>query len=111
MVGACFLIETKSEEGKPLLVIRGLNPRENVINGLSISDFFNKFMNYVKDLAKKDGRTVALVADDHSGGSGTNRPILFEYMKNLDAPSITLASDRDTNINGYNIVNDCVEIK
>ncbi len=109
LVGACFLIETESKDGEPLLVVRGLNPQENTINRLSVEDFFNKFANYVKNIATKDGRKVALVVDNHSGGSGTNRPLLFEYMKHLTTP-LPLASNDDTNFNGYNITRDCVEI-
>lgn len=106
LAGAFFLIETESRNEEPLLVIRGFNPIENVINSLSVKDFYNKVINYVKTLAKKDNRRVAIVIDDHAGGSATNRPVLFEYLsklsKNLEA--IDLKSDDDTNFNGYSIV-------
>ena len=61
-------------------------------------------------MAQKDGRKAAIVIDDHSGGSGTNRPVLFTYMSayKAKAKKVTLTSSEDTKFNGYNIVNQSV---
>lgn len=106
LAGATMMIETESKDGSPLLVIRGLNPVENVINSLSVEDFFEKFTTYAREIAEKAGRQLAIVVDDHSGGSGTNRPTLFSYLekKKRTMQKITLKSETDTKFNGYNIV-------
>lgn len=106
LAGAFMLIETESKNGEQLLVIRGFNPIENLINSLSIEDFYDQVTGYVKSLAKKDDRQVAIVIDDHSGGSASNRPVLFRYLSDLSntLESVDLKSAADTKFNGYNIV-------
>jgi len=105
LAGSCMLIETTSIDNTPLLVIRGLNPLENVINALSTDDFFDKFTNYARSIADKLGRKLAIVIDDHSGGSATNRPALFQLLteKNKTLRPVRLASEEDTTFNGYDI--------
>ncbi len=106
LAGAFMLIETKSKNGEPLLVIRGFNPIENLINSLSVKDFYDKVIGYVKSLAEKENRKVAIVIDDHSGGSASNRPVLFKYLSELSKTleAVDLKSEDDTKFNGYNIV-------
>ncbi len=106
LAGAFMLIETESKNGERLLVIRGLNPIENLINSLSVKDFYKKTTEYLKDLAEKDNRKLAIVIDDHSGGSSTNRPALFAYLQKLSKKleAIDLKSEDDTTFNNYNIV-------
>jgi hypothetical protein len=106
IAGACMLIETQSADGRPLLIIRGLNPIQNVINRLWVNDFYEKFTAYCKEIAGRSGRELAIVIDDHSGGSSTNRPVLFQYLRSLGLRKVVLASDEDTEFNGYNITND-----
>ncbi|MCF6276610.1 MAG: hypothetical protein L3J07_02045 [Candidatus Magasanikbacteria bacterium] len=109
IAGGCFLIEAKAKNGDDLLIIRGLNPQENLINQLSPEDFYKNFTEYFKEIAEKQGRKLAIVIDDHSGGSGTNRPVLFSFLNKLRSSlkKVKLASDEETEFNGYNIVNDC----
>ncbi|MBU0613691.1 hypothetical protein KJ766_00180, partial [Patescibacteria group bacterium] len=109
LAGACFLIETDSTDGEPLLVIRGLNPQENVINSLSVEDFYKKFTQYAQELAQRTGRKLAIVIDDHSGGSSTNRPVLYNYLdeKKSELKKIIIPNDKMTNFNNYNISGDC----
>lgn len=104
LAGACMLIESEAEDGTPLLICRGLNPIENVINGLSVSDFCDKYFSYIGGLAKKCGRKPAIVADT-SGGASTNRPALAIYLDKLkpDFERVKLASKNDTAFNGYDI--------
>lgn len=108
LAGAGMLIETIAHDGAPLLVIRGLNPIENVINSLSVEDFYQKFTGYIKQIAESTGRQPAIVIDDHSGGSASNRPALFQFLseKKKALQRVRLASEEDTSFNGYNIV-DC----
>lgn len=106
LAGAFMLIETESKNGEPLLVIRGFNPIENLINSLSVKDFYDKVVAYVKSLAEKENRKTAIVIDDHSGGSASNRPVLFKYLSELSKTleAVDLKSEDDTKFNGYNIV-------
>lgn len=108
MVGAMFLIETVSAEGEPLLVIRGLNPLENIINDLDPKSFVDEVAIYAREIAENQGRKLAIVIDGHSGGSSTNRPALFAYLSGIRGAlqKISLASELDTTINNYNIVDD-----
>lgn len=109
LAGASMLIETEANDRTPLLVIRGLNPIENLINSLDIQDFYGKFIRYAKSLAKRSKRKLAIVIDDHSGGSGTNRPALYSYLNSQCASlkKIELGSSDDTKFNGYDIINNC----
>jgi hypothetical protein len=106
IAGACLLIESEAlEGGQPLLVIRGLNPLENVINRLSVEDFYQKFTEYCEGIAERGGRKLAIVIDDHSGGSATNRPALFQYLSRLELRKVMLKFNQDTEFNGYVIAN------
>ena len=107
LAGANFLVETEAQDGTPLLVIRGLNPLQNIINQLSYQDFTEKYFSYLKQIAHLMGRKLAIVVDNHQGGSGTNRQGFYDYLnQNIRQKKrrIVLASDEDTYFNGYNIV-------
>lgn len=107
-VGTAMLIEAKDNAGEPVLVIRGLNPIQNTIEQLDPQDFFAQFSNYAKSIAQKRGMKLAVVIDDHCGGSATNRPALFEFLRGKVKPtakSVQLADDPQTTFNGYNIQN------
>ena len=107
LLGSSLLIETTSTDGTPLLIIRGLNPLESYINHVDIPDFYSKFTDYVKRVAESGGRKGAIVIDNHSGGSSTNRPLLFNYLtdKKAELASIAVPSE-DTTFNGYDISHD-----
>ncbi len=108
LVGSCILIETKSNKGEPLLIIRGLNPIENVINELLVKDFYQKITDYLKEIANSLGRKLAIVVDDHQGGSGSNRSAVYNFLsENCKKNKVILASFKDSDFNGYNIVNNC----
>lgn len=106
VAGSCFLIETQSQNNEPLLVIRGLNPLENVINQLNFEDFFQKLINYLKPIAENQGRKLAVVVDDHYGGSGTNRQTFYkQFFGSLrqKLEPVRLKSKKDTDFNDYDI--------
>ncbi|MBI5004110.1 hypothetical protein HZC00_03380 [Candidatus Kaiserbacteria bacterium] len=109
LAGAALLIQTMSAANEPLLVIRGLNPIQNVINQLDVKDFYTAVTDYLKTIAERQDRKLAIVIDDHSGGSATNRPVLFSYLEQLKPTlqKVRLKSEKDTTFNDYNIVNDC----
>lgn len=108
IAGSSVLIETKSTEGDDLLIIRGLNPQENIINQLSIDDFFEQFTKYMKGVAERSGKRLAISIDDHSGGHTTNRPTLFNniYARRDSLERVGLLNPREANFNGYDISNE-----
>ncbi|MBP7807101.1 hypothetical protein KA047_01250 [Candidatus Saccharibacteria bacterium] len=106
LAGSAFLIEAMDAKNEPVLIIRGLNPIQNVIEQLDEQDFLNSFSDYAREIAKKRGMKLAVVIDDHSGGSATNRPRLFTHMSKVLKPQlqpIELASEPVTEFNGYDI--------
>lgn len=106
LVGSAFLIEANDKDGNPVLVIRGLNPIQNVIEQLDPKDFFDQFSTYAREIAQKRGMKLAVVIDDHCGGSATNRPALYEYLSKQLKPQakpVELAGYPETTFNGYNI--------
>lgn len=107
MAGSAMLIEAETTEGEPLLIIRGLNPIQNVITQLQPEDFFNQFAAYVQDLADESGRRVAVAIDDHSGGFGTNRPDLQLHMADLRTklPKVSIKDPEKAIFNTYDIRN------
>jgi len=106
LAGSALLIETKDTRSRrPLLVIRGLNPLENVINHVSAPQFFDEFVNWARVIARERGRDLAIVIDDHSGGSGTNRPVLHSHMYDVVRRGLNKAhpKESDTTFNSYNV--------
>ncbi|MEU2042632.1 MFS transporter [Nocardia niwae] len=105
--GACLLLETRSETGEPILLIRGLNPVENYINHVSVADFYRKFMDWAQEVATARGCRLAIVIDDHSGGAATNRPVLFDHLTAERKKMKRIRIDSgNTTFNGYNVA-DC----
>lgn len=105
LAGAVFLIETTAKDGTPLLVIRGLNPIQSVVDALDCEDFYKKFIAYAETIAQKIGRKLAIVIDNHSGGAGTNRPVLFACMqKNRTGEEVVFSEDnKEIDFNAYNL--------
>ncbi len=106
LAGSAFLVEARDKRGEPVLVIRGLNPIQNVIEQLDEEDFFKNFSNYAREIADQRGMKLAVVIDGHSGGSATNRPKLFRHLSEQLKPQlqpIELANEPVTEFNGYNI--------
>ncbi len=106
-VGSGLFIEAESDEGVPLLIVRGLNPIQNVVNQLNADDFVGKFLAYAQATAQKGGRTLAVVYDD-VGRASTNRPAIFRALGNLWATGklvpVSVAPEQVT-FNGYDLEN------
>ena len=105
IAGATLLFEAEADDGTPLLIIRGLNPQENIINTLSAEDFYTQITDYLTTIAKKDNRTLAITIDDHTGGSATNRPTLFNYLtqQKEHLTPVTLQDPSSVTFNGYDL--------
>lgn len=106
LVGAALLIETKEQKSDtPVLLLRGVNPIENYINKVSVESFHKAVTDYVEEVARARGMKAAIVIDDHSGGSGTNRPALHKYFQSIQykLENVRVTND-DTEFNGYSVV-------
>ena len=106
IAGATLLFEAEADDGTPLLIIRGLNPQENIINALSAEDFYTQITDYLTTIAKKDNRTLAITIDNHTGGSATNRPTLFNYLtqQKEHLTPVTLQDPSSVTFNGYDLI-------
>ncbi|HSX08941.1 MAG TPA: hypothetical protein VLF93_02200 [Candidatus Saccharimonadales bacterium] len=107
LTGASMLIETTSKSGEPVLLIRGLNPLENYINHVSVEEFYDQFINYARGIAESRKRKLAIVIDNHCGGSATNRPVLFSFLtdKRRGLQRVRV-NEADTTFNGYDVSKD-----
>lgn len=108
IVGAAMLIETKNPKtGEGVLLLRGTNPTENYVNKVDVAGFYEAITDYVRKTAERRGLKPAIVIDDHSGGSGTNRPVLHGYlMAKMPSLKRQLVDGASTYFNGYNVTND-----
>lgn len=80
--GAFLTIDTINEyTGRPVMVIRGLNPIENYINQLNAESFLREIVAYLAPIAERRNMDLAIVIDDHAGGAGTNRPALQKVLE------------------------------
>jgi len=103
--GSLILIETRdTSTGEPLLVLRGVNPLESVINGHDVEGFFESLTTYARGIAKARGMKLGVVISDESGQAGTNRPLLHAYMvgrrRNLQQ---VIVPDEETHFNRYDV--------
>lgn len=105
IVGAAMLIETHdSQTGDNVLLVRGLNPTENYIHKIDVGEFYNAIVDYVSKTAEAAGAKPAIVIDDHSGGSTTNRPTLYGYIRAQQPtlPKVSVPRD-ETFFNTYDV--------
>ncbi len=105
LVGSAMFIETvDGNTQEPLLVIRGLNPIENFINQVSPESFFDSTVEYARSIATAKNMKLGIVIDDHSGGSATNRPLLFGYLSAMKQKlSQVRVPKENTTFNGYDV--------
>jgi hypothetical protein len=110
--GASILIRATANDGQPLLIIRGLNPADSLLNKVELADFYSKLTRYVQDLAESDGRQAAIVIGDLVGRATTNRPILFNFLsrrltnQNHSGLQKIRVPLEETVFNGYDITDD-----
>lgn len=81
LIGSAIMIEAKDESGRDILVMRGVNPIENQINKMSRDSFLDAAEAYCRTVAHAMGYEPAIVVDNAVGGAATNRPLLFDAMK------------------------------
>lgn len=111
-VGASLLIRATMAAGQPLLIIRGLNPSDSLLNKVDLTDFYDKLTSYIQDIADRDGRQAAIVIDEAVGRATTNRPALFSFLRRqLDDRETSglqkvKAPFKQTLFNGYDVTDD-----
>jgi hypothetical protein len=113
LAGNFLTLSSTKADGTPVLILRGINPLQSVIEQLSAADFLMQVIEYMQPIAEKQGCDLAIVMDDHVGGSGTNRQSLYaEYaqLRSVIEP-IHLQSPDDTTFNQYDITGDCYAVE
>lgn len=99
LVGACLLFE-RTAGGESILVIRGINPLQNVITGLSSESFAQEFMKYVKPIAEARGiRRIA--APVGVTGTLSNRPEMNTAFGSLYGNNEKVTLDEPLTFNDY----------
>jgi hypothetical protein len=107
IAGAALVIDGAAKDGTPLMIVRGINPIENVIQKLHAPSFLRGLLERLEEIAKARGRRLAVVVDN-SGEASTNRPTVAEVLKQAIAQSTPpeqakLADDPNTKFNGYEL--------
>lgn len=103
--GCFLLIETESQLGERLLVIRGFNPSMSLIDKIYLPVFLEQVLTYTRNLADKLQAKPAIVIDDHCGGASTNRPELYNYLKSIkdQLAQVWVKKRADNMVNAYDI--------
>lgn len=108
LAGATLLIET-TVGGRKAMVIRGFNPKQNIITGLNPGSFFENFVDsYLMPICRAKGVELILAPIDNSAGL-TNRPTIEQYLvEKYSADEAEKAVlDKKIDFNGYDITNSC----
>ena len=105
--GSVLIIETKTLDGEPVLLIRANNPRESLLREVNSEKLLKTVLSSLTELAKKRGITKVVVPLDKSSSSCSNRPLVAEYYaKHFGAkPKLDLVNEPETNFNGYSVWN------
>ncbi len=86
IVGSCLVMESKdANTGEDVLVLRAINPIVNFINSVSVDDFYNALMDYMRSIA---GNKKVAVTIDSNGQASTNRPLVASYLEDVVKPNL-----------------------
>jgi hypothetical protein len=105
--GSCMLIETTNEKKEKILIIRGLNPKQSIIDGLDAESFVKQYIHFVRTIAKSTESKLCIVFDD-CGKASTNRPTVYFAIKKIINPmkKAKLENPDEVEFNEYPIIND-----
>ena len=110
LAGATLLIET-TVNGQKTMIIRGLNPKQNLIERLSAEKFTEEFIeSYLMPIARAQGVSL-IVCPLYNNAALTNRPAIEEYLKNKYKEAARVKLDERVDFNGYNITGSCVVLR
>lgn len=108
LAGSTLLIET-TVNNEPALVIRGLNPKQNIITELLAEDFIDKIIEYLTPICKKRG-IKKILAPVKNKGALSNRPNLNDEFEEKYKEKQITTLDKPNDFNGYQIEKSCVVI-
>ncbi|MFO0703683.1 MAG: hypothetical protein U0525_03085 [Patescibacteria group bacterium] len=109
MVGAILLVDAKSADGKPVLILRGLNPQLTFLNTVDCDSFHKALLEYAEKAAKNKKAKLVLPIAERTGQSTTNRPLYFDYLKAKYGSNehVELDPNSGSTVNGYDITQIC----
>lgn len=104
IMGSFLLIETKTSDGRGVLLIRANNPRENLLGKVDVGSLIREIITYTSEIAEKRGLNLVVVPLDEATASSSNRPAVseFYYRSFSQRPKIDLVNQPETNFNDYN---------
>lgn len=100
--GSVLMIETKSEEGEPVLLVRANNPQENLLQQLDAESLIEGILQEARQLADRRGIKTVVVPRDGASQSSSNRPQVAEYYQQYaTGKRIGLKRADENQFNGY----------
>jgi hypothetical protein len=99
LVGGSLLLPTSSRDGEPIMVVRGLNPHDDLLKDVSVGSLCENFFDYLASISHAAGMHAVVIPDDICcGRTQTNRPQINGYIKNNygKAPTIMLPINDET---------------
>jgi hypothetical protein len=103
LAGATLILRTEDTEGRDLMIVRALNPLENVLAEISAESFVEELFAYLKKVAKKRGSKLAVVID-HQGGASTNRGKIFDFLSSkYKEKRVALKNPKEVYFNEYDL--------
>ncbi|MCC7356907.1 hypothetical protein IT408_00135 [Candidatus Uhrbacteria bacterium] len=110
ILGSTLWIEGKTRENKKVLLIRALNPRDDVLNReLRADHLVDATIERAIFIAKARNMDEVRLCHDHCGGHSTNRNAIFQaemkliQQKGFKRATEDLVETRETSFNGYNV--------
>jgi hypothetical protein len=81
-MGGSLVLSTKDRAGKPVMVVRGLNPHEDLLRAVSVSSLCEEYFDYLAGIGRLAGVKSVVISDDPCcGRAQTNRPPVNGYIK------------------------------
>lgn len=118
LVGASLLFENSILNGEKVLLLRGIDPQDRMLEKVSASSFCESMIEYAKDVAQKKGIKYIMACTDN--GVISNRPGVVRYFQeqypkkegSVDDIQIgqKIPLDKDMNFNGYEITDKCLVV-
>ncbi|MCX5782218.1 MAG: hypothetical protein NT145_05890, partial [Elusimicrobia bacterium] len=105
-VGSMLVLKNKVK-GKPVLILRAINPTNEFLEEYSAEDFLQEAIAYVEKAAKEMGAEV-LLSDESETTS--NRDIVYEAVRKFIVNPKPVKLDEQEYFNDYDITNSCVRV-
>jgi hypothetical protein len=82
LAGACYLLRARDLSGNDVLVVRGINPREDEFHNLSIESFIEELLDeVVVPYARSSGATKVLIPFHKEAHTQSNRERVIVYLE------------------------------